>query len=103
MIDNRAGMGIPDDMVNQVGLPVGANRGMFEAKIIQCSHCQQGLIVNPLRTRERAYCSKCDHYICDKCKAVAVATGECKTFKQLADEVQESAFLAEQAGIILST
>jgi hypothetical protein len=28
---------------------------LFEAPVITCSHCQRGVIVNPGRTRERAY------------------------------------------------
>lgn len=84
-IDHRGGPGMP-------GIPL-----FMEAPTITCSHCQTVFIVNPLRNRERAYCSKCDHYICDKCgKARAESGGECKTFKQIIDEVQEAAVKAER-------
>jgi len=63
-----------------------------ELPIATCSHCQRGVVMNPGRTRERAYCPKCDHYVCDDCEAARVANGgECKTFKQRMDEVEKIA------------
>lgn len=63
-----------------------------EFAIYTCSHCQTGLIKNPSRGRERAYCPKCDHYICDRCKSIQVASGGmCKTFKQVIEEQLERA------------
>lgn len=100
LVDNRNSPGVPEAL-NQsapLPLPVGAAAGMFEAATITCSHCQQVLIVNPLRTRERAHCRKCDHYLCDKCGAIAAQTGICRTFKQVIDELQEKDALAAQAG-----
>lgn len=99
MIDNRNSPGVPEELMHALGLPVVAARGMFEAPTITCSHCQAVVVINPLRNRERAYCTKCDHYICDGCGARRAASGgECKTFKQIADEVQERAVLTEQRG-----
>jgi hypothetical protein len=64
-----------------------AGGALVETGIVTCSHCQTGVIVNPDRTRIRAYCRKCDHYICDGCEAIRIASGgECKTFKQIMDE-----------------
>ena len=81
----------------------GMTGKVSECATITCSHCQQVMIVNPLRSRERAYCPKCDHYICDGCGAVrALNGGLCKTFKQVIDETQENAALQQQHyGIIL--
>jgi hypothetical protein len=96
-VDHRA-----VDVPTCEGMPPGVRNGqMFETPTITCSHCQAVVIVNPLRTRERAYCGKCDHYICDGCEAVRVARGgECKTFKQLMDEV-EAAALKQKSSLIL--
>lgn len=103
LIDNRSSEGVSDELLRSGGaeLPAGAGRGMFEAAVIICSHCQAGVVLNPLRNRERAYCAKCDHYLCDRCGAIAAQTRECRTFKQLIEEVQEKAALDEQRGIIV--
>ena len=105
MLDNRNNPGISEDQVRAAGLPVGAGRGMFEAPTITCSHCQVVVVLNPLRNRERPYCPKCDHYICDRCGKVREANGgECKTFNQVIEEMQEAVFRAEQRnGVILPT
>lgn len=60
---------------------------LVELPVITCSHCQRGVVINPGRTRERAYCQKCDHYICDECAAV----GECKPFEKVIEEIQAAA------------
>ena len=78
--------------------------GMQECATLTCSHCQTILIVNPLRTRERAYCSSCDHYLCDACGAARAAGGggPCLTFKHRIEEEQERAVKqAQERGIIL--
>ena len=67
-----------------------------EFSVLTCKHCQKQLVKNPARTRARAYCPKCDGYICDGCEAVRVATLECKPFEKIANEIQEAA----QKGII---
>jgi hypothetical protein len=64
----------------------------MEAATITCSHCQQQLIRNPARTRDREWCSNCDKYICDRCSAVRAIAG-CKTFAQFMDE-QDKLYLA---------
>ena len=72
--------------------PVGKGQ-VFEAPTFCCSHCCAVVIINPLRTRSREYCAKCNHYICDTCGAIKAATGECKTFRQIIEETQEAASL----------
>ena len=47
--------------------------GLFEAATTTCSHCQRIVVLNPDRTRERGYCRKCVHYICDECVTKCVA------------------------------
>jgi hypothetical protein len=103
-IDSRFTPGVSDDDIRSAGveLPPGAGQGLFEAPTYTCSHCQTVVVLNPRRNRERAYCRGCDHYICDNCGAIrAMNGGQCKTFKQLIDEVQEQAELDKQSGIIL--
>lgn len=68
LIDNRANGG-----------------GAFEAATLTCSHCQKQVIRNPARERARAYCPKCDHYICDDCELARVQTGICVPFTQVMD------------------
>jgi len=90
-IDHKAGDGMPLDIAHQSGaMPVG--RGMtFESATITCSHCGCVVIMNPDRSRSRGYCPKCDHYVCDQCEGIRVASGgECKTLKQVMDELEAS-------------
>lgn len=101
LIDNSNNEGVPDELLRTmpIALPTGAGRGKFEAAIVTCAHCQIGVVINPLRNRERAYCRKCDHYLCDTCGAAYGASGgECKLFRKKVDELQEADALAEQRG-----
>lgn len=66
---------------------------LFEAPTYTCSHCGTVVVINPARTRERPYCRKCDHRICDACEQVRVATGECRTLNQIIDDLQDAAVL----------
>lgn len=66
---------------------------LVELPIVTCSHCQRGVVMNPGRTREREYCPKCDHYLCDQCGLTRkLDGGECRNFNQLLDTMQEAAF-----------
>lgn len=46
--------------------------GLKEFNTLSCAHCNTVVVLNPARTRERGYCSKCHAYICDNpvCHAV---------------------------------
>lgn len=72
-------------------LPPGAGRGLFEAPTFTCAHCQKVSIINPLRNRDRAYCAKCDHYLCDDPCGLAykVSGGACRSYKQLTEMLYE--------------
>lgn len=94
-IDHRDSPGLPAEMVHAAGLPVGAGRGVFEAPSYTCSHCCRVVVLNPLRTRDREYCSGCNRYICDQCGAIKAATGECVTFAEIVDQHIEAA-MAQQ-------
>lgn len=86
LLDHSQTMGIPDEIVVAHGLPVGAGKGLFEAPTFTCHHCQSIVIINPNRTRERAYCRGCDHLLCDACGVVRAKTGRCRPFNQVIDE-----------------
>jgi len=89
LLDSRDTPGLTDAEVVSQGLPAGAGKGLFEAPTYTCSHCQRVVILNPKRNRERAYCTGCDHYICDDCGVRRAALGgQCKTFKQIMEEAE---------------
>jgi hypothetical protein len=71
-VDHRASPGIPEQQARQMGLEpslVGEGKVM-EADTLFCAHCNAPVILNPLRTRARAYCMACaGRYICDLCNA----------------------------------
>lgn len=90
MIDHRACAGMPGQMPR-----------LFEAPTITCRHCQVVVILNPARTRERAYCTGCDHYLCDNCGAVRAITGECNNIEKQIEQLQEQAIRSLQSGIIV--
>jgi hypothetical protein len=87
MLDHSQVEGFSDAFAVSHGLPPGAGKGLFEAPTYTCSHCQSVVVMNPKRNRERAYCSGCDHYICDGCGAIRAQTRQCKTMKQVIDEI----------------
>ena len=87
IIDHRAGAGVTKEELVKHGVnapAVGAGE-VFEAPTITCSHCGGSFIINPLRTRERARCSRCRHYLCDGCGAKYKESLQCTPVKALAD------------------
>jgi hypothetical protein len=54
----------------------------YERDIQFCAHCGSQVILNPLRTRPREYCTKCDHYVCDN--PICIKT--CSPLKKLFDQ-----------------
>jgi hypothetical protein len=69
MIDHRASPGLTEEQARKLGYePQHVSEGqLFEAKTNHCNHCGTVVVLNPLRTRERAYCQLCNKYICDNC------------------------------------
>lgn len=72
-IDHRASPGFTPEVAQQLGLdPKQVAEGrVMEAATLTCSHCKCVVVKNPLRTRERPFCMKCYHYICDGCAFLA--------------------------------
>jgi hypothetical protein len=69
-IDHRASPGLPEDVARLAGYdPKLCGEGkFFEADTLTCRHCRNGVVKNPLRTRERHSCRKCSgEFICDGC------------------------------------
>lgn len=95
LIDNRFGPGVSQEFINALppdkrGPAVGEG-GMYEAPTLTCSHCHQQMVLNPMRTRERPYCPKCDRYVCDRCEVVRVVSGECNPLNAVLDRLQNEA------------
>lgn len=96
LIDNRNNAGVPEVMSHARGAPVVRGGQTFEISTFTCSHCGVPVIPNPLRTRERGYCSSCDHYICDICTVAYHQTKVCYPFKRRIAELREAAFKAKE-------
>ena len=73
---------------------INCRGALFESATLTCSHCQRVVVLNPDRSRERGYCTKCDNYLCDQCALVRAQTGDCKTFGEIMDEVELTALKA---------
>lgn len=95
MMDHRASPGISEDMANKIGLPakqLGAG-GLFEGAVLKCTHCPTPYIKNPDRKRQRNYCRKCKHYICDFCAETASKPDYIhRTFKEIIDMVKSGRY-----------
>ncbi len=89
MVDNRESPEVPFNPA-MVGKPESllVQRGqMLESATVTCSHCQVVVVLNPLRTRPRGYCQKCDRYVCDN----PGCNRECTPFEAVLDRAQEHA------------
>lgn len=89
-IDNRESPGFTPQEAIAAGL--GAYAGMLgpgsrvQVQTYNCSHCGNEVMKNPNRTRHRAYCSSCDHDICDNCGVTMKLTGKCLPLKKVFDD-----------------
>lgn len=91
-IDHSASPGVPDEIMVKSGYWPGAGKGKQESATFTCAHCERVVVVNPKRTRERGYCPKCDHYVCDTCETHRVASGyQCFNFKAMVDRLLNKA------------
>jgi len=95
VLDLRASPGIPAELAPKLGYaPQQVREGaVFEAATLGCPHCGSCVVLNPLRTRERAHCFKCDAYICDGC-AILMSQPDYvhSTIKELKDLVGSGKF-----------
>ena len=89
LIDHTASPGLPPDFLQKCGL-VGPNVGAgvaYRTSTLMCCHCGNSFIQNPMRTRPRGHCRKCDEYVCDN----PACNKECRPWKKVLDDVQEMA------------
>lgn len=97
LIDHRNSPGVPDAIMVPQGLIPGAGKGLFESATYTCPYCERVVILNPDRSRARAYDRKTDHYICDSCDALRSTGAEMKPMKQIADELSNRAAKAQSS------
>jgi hypothetical protein len=102
IIDHRDSPGITPDEANGHGPAVGKGQ-VWESATYSCVHCQRVVIMNPLRSRPRVYCPKCDDYVCDVCEAQRVLNPQRphKSFAQIIEEVQQAGAKGVSHGLIL--
>jgi hypothetical protein len=111
LVDNSAGPGVSADMLAELERRAGKRATVTavgegqktEVPVLTCPHCQKQMVVNLMRTRERAWCRKCDHYICDECDLIRkLGDDSCKhRFLERAAERAARGLPIEQRGIIL--
>lgn len=92
LIDHRASPGLDALTAHAFGIEPERVKGgeVFEAALITCGHCQATVVINPDRQRARAWCSKCDHYICDECAARLHLTLVCTTVARRIDAIADA-------------
>ena len=67
-IDHRASPGLTADEMRMAGYdPSMAGSNVIEADTMTCAHCKNVVVPNPARVRERGFCKRCMHYVCDFC------------------------------------
>lgn len=106
MIDHRASPGLPEDVARLNGLDpkLCAEGKLFEAASLTCSHCRVSVVKNPLRIRERPFCVKCSHYICDFCAHQAYQPDYSHApFEKIAEQAITQAILGSPPGLLIST
>ena len=91
IIDHRDSPGITMEEALGRGPAVGKGQ-ILSCPTYGCVHCQRVVIMNPLRSRPRTYCTKCDDYVCDLCEAQRVLHPHRphRSFEQLIEAVQNA-------------
>lgn len=90
LIDHTASPGLTSADLSGFPVPAVGKGQVYESAVVVCAHCQYVVIIEPNRSRERAWCAKCDRYICDDCGAQMKATLECQSVDRRIDEMLES-------------
>jgi hypothetical protein len=93
VIDHKDSPGLSHaDAAKSPGAIAAPGGQVTEFDVMQCSHCQRGVALNPGRVRARAVCLKCHHYICDQCESIRVASGgQCVPFKAVMETAADIA------------
>ena len=72
-------------------VPEGAR---LEASTMTCSHCNRVVLLNPMRTRDRGFCFKCNHYVCDSPECNI----GCNPISKQLDDLERSIMYAQARG-----
>ena len=100
-VDHRDSPGLTPEQVAHVPGAIAVGKGQrLERDVLNCTHCERAVILHPLRTRDRGYCQKCNHYICDECEAIRVKTGVCTPMRQILDRLQGFAAHGRPLGVL---
>lgn len=102
VIDHRESPGLTPEQVQGRGPAVGKGQ-LLETPTYNCVHCQRVVVMNPLRTRARIFCQKCDDYICDDCEAMRVLNPDIlhRSFTQIMEDAQNAAALGVPVETVL--
>jgi hypothetical protein len=104
IVDHRNSPGLDEEQARRAGYEpslVGEGKVM-EADTMMCAHCNQPVIKNPLRTRERYCCMACGgRYICDQCNLERVVNPDYKhrAFRQIVEQVGSGEMEALRLGV----
>jgi len=76
-INHQFSPGLTPAEMRAFGMPEvpGGEGSSARLATVSCNHCGGVWLVNHYRTRERHYCRRCDHYLCDLCAAASAAPG----------------------------
>jgi hypothetical protein len=93
-IDHRASPGLPPDFYRRIGLvaPEAPGGAVVERATVTCCHCNAVVVLNPLRTRARGHCFKCDAYVCDN----PACHRDCTPFDKTLDDAEKRAYREQQ-------
>jgi hypothetical protein len=62
----------------------------YESAIYTCGHCRFMVVIEPKRTRQRAWCGACAQYLCDDCEGIRHVTLRCHSAAQRRDQCLEA-------------
>lgn len=84
LIDHRNSPGITPEFLkaNNIDAPAVGAGMTFESAVSVCHCCQRDIILNPNRTRERAWCMLHDAYLCDECDVARTSGTDCVPFEK---------------------
>jgi hypothetical protein len=86
VIDHRDSPGLSAaDVAHLPGAMAVEAGAVLERDVQICTHCERAVVLEPLRVRDRGFCPKCNHYICDGCETIRVKTGACVPMRQILD------------------
>lgn len=99
LVDQRESPGVPFNpaMIGKPDALLVSSGHTLESATITCAHCQVIVVLNPLRTRERGYCQKCDRYVCDN----PGCNQACAPFLAVIEQAQERAARQQADGLII--